>query len=997
MRSCVVCLTLLSGLTRLTAAELIINGGFETLGSGWSLEANGANAADSWWNINQATGAHGGSRYQYLGMKQDGTTAANNVDGLLYQQVSIPSGVTAANLSYWTRISTSETGGTAYDLLKLEIRSSSGSLMKTVDTYSNLNVSGWTRRTADLTQYAGNTVRIVFHGTTDSSTSTTFRVDDVSLVTEQGAALPQKAVSPTPANGGTASSPATLSWSNGGGATGYRVYFGTDSSPDDGEDQGARTGTTFTTPSLTAGTTYYWKINATNTAGETPGDVWSFTAAQTVAKPVVRTDAATNVGTDTATLNATVTGTGGAAITDARFEYTSGSFPGTVLYSVPVSGGTFSQAATGLQPGTTYTVHAYAKNSTEWSDASNNLTFTTATDGGGGVAPPMVQYPSPNHEPRPAGQVIDAIVIHTLEDTYVSGRNTLTNPAIEKSAHYVISGTGEISQLVSPDRRAWHANYFNDRSIGIEMAGFAGRADTWNPANMAALESLVAWLAKKYGIPVYHPGGSARDYPPQHYYSQPGLVAHAQIQDGSNEFDYRSDPGPYFPWGTFVQNVQARMAGNSDATSPSIQAFGVSPGSVAPAGAFTASFTVADAGGSGLKQVELWRASVDGTESDTSWQLAGTAAVSGSGPFSGTFTDAPPAAGSYWYGLHVVDGAGNLMDERTAGLGPVQRTVGGRITVTSPDGGETWQAGTSHTIAWSSAGFSGNVRIVLSVNGNPQSPDIASSTANTGSYLWTVPAWQNPQTNYEIYIEQVDGGAWDLSDGTFAIAPAPSRVISLAGNLAFGNVNAGSSSTAVLQISNTGSAALTVGGIAFPAGFSGSWTGGTIAPGGTQPVTVTFSPVAAAVYGGTVTVSSDSTGGTNTVTCAGTGVAVLGPLAQWRQSQFGSTENAGDGADDYDYDHDGIPNLLEFAFGLNPKQNRGEVLPAAQRSGSNLVVTFIQPAAVGGITYGAEWSETLAPGSWTAVPDTGTLPQHRFSVPVGTRRGLYLRLKVTGP
>ncbi len=120
-------------------------------------------------------------------------------------------------------------------------------------------------------------------------------------------------------------------------------------------------------------------------------------------------------------------------------------------------------------------------------------------------------------------------------------------------------------------------------------------------------------------------------------------------------------------------------------------------------------------------------------------------------------------------------------------------------------------------------------------------------------------------------------------------------------------------------------------------------------------------------------------------------------LQTWRQTWFGSPDNSGDGADLNDYDKDGLPNLIEFAFGLNPKQNSAGLLPRPQRSGPNFVITFTQPPGVSGITYGAEWSETLLPGSWTAVADTGTSPQHTFSVPIGTKTKLYMRLKVTSP
>lgn len=115
-------------------------------------------------------------------------------------------------------------------------------------------------------------------------------------------------------------------------------------------------------------------------------------------------------------------------------------------------------------------------------------------------------------------------------------------------------------------------------------------------------------------------------------------------------------------------------------------------------------------------------------------------------------------------------------------------------------------------------------------------------------------------------------GCNDSKTPTSPTTPA-GAAIALAGNLAFGGVTVGASATSVLTISNSGSAALTVTGIAFPSGFSGNWNGGTIAAGGSQAVTVTFSPTAATPYTGTITVTGNQASGTNTIAVSGTGGA----------------------------------------------------------------------------------------------------------------------------
>ena len=114
--------------------------------------------------------------------------------------------------------------------------------------------------------------------------------------------------------------------------------------------------------------------------------------------------------------------------------------------------------------------------------------------------------------------------------------------------------------------------------------------------------------------------------------------------------------------------------------------------------------------------------------------------------------------------------------------------------------------------------------------------------------------------------------------GTAGGPSAPSRIILATGNLAFGGVKMGSSAQQTLRLYNSGNTALTVTGIAYPAGFSGPWSG-TITAGGYQDVIVTFTPAAIQSYGGTVTVSSDATSGLSTLACSGQGLPT-GPPGQ---------------------------------------------------------------------------------------------------------------------
>ena len=108
-------------------------------------------------------------------------------------------------------------------------------------------------------------------------------------------------------------------------------------------------------------------------------------------------------------------------------------------------------------------------------------------------------------------------------------------------------------------------------------------------------------------------------------------------------------------------------------------------------------------------------------------------------------------------------------------------------------------------------------------------------------------------------------------------AAANTKVVSLTGSLAFGVVEIGTTSNRTLSIGNSGTGTLSVTGITSPDGYTLSWTNGTIAPGGSQQVTVRFAPTAARSYDGTLIVNGDYTEGTNTASLSGVGTPPASP------------------------------------------------------------------------------------------------------------------------
>ena len=156
-----------------TSSQLLANAGFESGNVNWTA-STGVIASS-------ASTARTGSYRALLGGK--GVTTTHSA----YQQVAIPSGACSASLSFWLKITTSETTTTTqYDKLQVQIRNSAGTVLATLATYSNLNKgTTYVQRTFDLSAYKGQTIQVYLLGTEDSSLQTSFFVDDTALTITQ--------------------------------------------------------------------------------------------------------------------------------------------------------------------------------------------------------------------------------------------------------------------------------------------------------------------------------------------------------------------------------------------------------------------------------------------------------------------------------------------------------------------------------------------------------------------------------------------------------------------------------------------------------------------------------------------------------------------------------------------------------------------------------------------------------------------------------------------
>lgn len=126
--------------------------------------------------------------------------------------------------------------------------------------------------------------------------------------------------------------------------------------------------------------------------------------------------------------------------------------------------------------------------------------------------PLTLNMPSINYNERPENVKPDIIILHHTAPFASLTRVGYFFQDINSrvSAHYTIGREGLIIQSVDEKNRAWHAGTsawlgrtnLNDNSIGIEILNDGDGKDPFTPLQYNAVINLVAYLMKKYNIPL---------------------------------------------------------------------------------------------------------------------------------------------------------------------------------------------------------------------------------------------------------------------------------------------------------------------------------------------------------------------------------------------------------------------------------------------------------------------------------------------------------------
>lgn len=189
--------------------------------------------------------------------------------------------------------------------------------------------------------------------------------------------------------------------------------------------------------------------------------------------------------------------------------------------------------------------------------ALTSASSTAPAAGAGGAVwlPRVRRIESPNQDERPAGTVVDLLVIHhislppgrfsgdAVERLFTNRLDPAADPAfvelegLRVSSHLFIRRRGSVIQFVDGARRAWHAGVSdfqgrgrcNDYSVGIELEGDGSHPFT--EAQYRRLSAVTAALCAR--LPLAY------------------LAGHSDIAPGR-----KVDPGPCFDWGRYLDSVR---------------------------------------------------------------------------------------------------------------------------------------------------------------------------------------------------------------------------------------------------------------------------------------------------------------------------------------------------------------------------------------------------------------------------------------------------------
>lgn len=162
----------------------------------------------------------------------------------------------------------------------------------------------------------------------------------------------------------------------------------------------------------------------------------------------------------------------------------------------------------------------------------------------------------------PVAELPHIAVVHTAESL---PDFTLPDTSGESLAKYASSTTRSVSWHATVDSDGaipmlpdsyvgFHVISYNSCSVGMEIAtkasGWAVSDPLWQARILDQAANQIAWWCKTHNLSV------TRLTRAEVNLGRRGIIDHARLDP-----ERRTDPGPAFPWDSFLQNVAARLAG----------------------------------------------------------------------------------------------------------------------------------------------------------------------------------------------------------------------------------------------------------------------------------------------------------------------------------------------------------------------------------------------------------------------------------------------------
>lgn len=177
----------------------------------------------------------------------------------------------------------------------------------------------------------------------------------------------------------------------------------------------------------------------------------------------------------------------------------------------------------------------------------------------GTPTPPLIPFVQARNFGKGRTATIDTIVIHSMEavekpDTAERVASWFGGPnAPMASAHYCVDADSVV-QCVREADTAFHAPGVNQRSIGIEHAGYAKQsaedwADPYSDAMLLRSAELVGELCRRYEIPVRWLDEAALKS------GEAGITTHAAVSRAFRKSSH-TDPGANFPFDRYLAMVE---------------------------------------------------------------------------------------------------------------------------------------------------------------------------------------------------------------------------------------------------------------------------------------------------------------------------------------------------------------------------------------------------------------------------------------------------------